>query len=84
MVRDDERVRIDLRRIPPLPRYALALAVAAAVAVAAWSVGKDDPVPGWVGDRLVPVLGWLWIAAVVFLAARRLRRGRAAGKDGAP
>lgn len=83
MARDDERVRIDLRRIPPLPRYALALAVVAAVAALAWSVGKDDPVPGWVDDRLVPVLGWLWIAAVVYLVALRLRRGRAAGKEGA-
>jgi peptidoglycan/LPS O-acetylase OafA/YrhL len=72
------RRRIDLRRLPRWQQYALALAVTAAVVVAAWLVGGDEPVPAWVSELLVPALGWLVLAIVAGALAVRLlgRRGR--------
>jgi peptidoglycan/LPS O-acetylase OafA/YrhL len=72
------RRRVDLRRLPRWQQYALALAVTAAVVVAAWLVGGDEPVPAWVSELLVPALGWLVLAIVVGALAVRLlgRRGR--------
>jgi len=73
------RRRIDLfRLLSPAARTALALAVVAAVSLAAWWVGRDDPVPAWITKGLVPLLGWIWLAlAAVALASWWLRRRRA-------
>lgn len=75
------RRRVDLRRLPRWQQYAIALAVTAAVVVAAWLVGGDEPVPGWVSGILVPALGWLVLAIVagalaVGLLGRWRRRDR--------
>jgi len=71
------RRRVDLRRLPRWQQYALALAVTAAVVVAAWLVGGDEPVPAWVSELLVPALGWLVLAIVAgALAVRLLGRWR--------
>jgi peptidoglycan/LPS O-acetylase OafA/YrhL len=72
------RRRVDLRRLPRWQQYAIALAVTAAVVVAAWLVGGDEPVPAWVSELLVPALGWLVLAIVAGALAVRLlgRRGR--------
>jgi purine-cytosine permease-like protein len=77
------RLRIDLfRLLSPAVRTAVALAVIAAVAVAAWWIGRDRPVPPAVENVLVPLLGWAWLAlAGVAIASWWLRRRRARDDD---
>lgn len=73
------RRRIDLfRLLAPGARIALALVVIVAVALAAWWTGRDDPVPAWISDGLVPVLGWAYIvlALVALVSWWRRRSGR--------
>jgi hypothetical protein len=77
------RRRIDLfQRLGPAARAVLALAVIALVSAAAWWTGRDDPVPTWITARLVPALGWIWLAlAGVALASSLASRWRRRGKD---
>jgi hypothetical protein len=57
------RIRIDLRRrLSPPVATLLALVVLAAVSALAWWTGRNDPVPAWIETRLVPLLGWAWLA----------------------
>jgi peptidoglycan/LPS O-acetylase OafA/YrhL len=55
-------------------QYALALVVVAIVSALAWVVGRDDPVPAWIEDALIPALGVLLIVAVVARIVIALRR----------
>ena len=73
------RRRIDLfRLLPPAARYGVALLVIAAVSLAAWWSGRDEPVSPAVHGLLVPLLGWLWLAlAAVALASWLWRRWQA-------
>jgi hypothetical protein len=53
----------------------IAIAVIAAVFALAWWAGRDRPIPLWIGDKLIPALGWIAIALAVFgLATRFLAR----------
>jgi hypothetical protein len=57
------RRRINLfQLLPPAARAVLALLVIAAVSALAWWTGRNDPVPAWIETRLVPLLGWAWLA----------------------
>lgn len=77
------RRRIDLfKLLTPAARYGIALLVIAAVALAAWWSGHDDPVPPAVGGILVPLLGWLWLALAAVALASWLWRRRKAHKTG--
>lgn len=75
------RTRVDLRRsLPPWLILLLGAAIAVGVALLAWWVGRDDPAPTWITERLVPALGWVYIAlALVALVSwwRRRAHGRA-------
>ena len=62
---------INLGRLPLWQQNLIALAVIAAVSALAWWVGRDDPIPIWIGDKLIPALGWIAIALVVFGLATR-------------
>lgn len=62
---------INLGRLPLWQQNLIALAVIAAVFVLAWWVGRDEPIPLWIGDKLIPALGWIAIALVVFGLATR-------------
>jgi hypothetical protein len=79
------RIRIDLRRgLSATARYTIAIAIVVGVSLAAWYVGRDDPVPRWIGEGLVPALGWIYLAllavAVVYWI-RQLRVKRARRKE---
>lgn len=66
---------INLGRLPLWQQNLIALAVIVAVCALAWWMGRDDPIPFWIGDRLIPALGWIAIALVIFgLATRFFRR----------
>ena len=69
--------RVDLNRLPAWLQYLIALSVVAVVVGAAWAVGRDDPVPGWITHYLIPALGWLYIVLVVYVLLFRLLRQRA-------
>ncbi|HWK90208.1 MAG TPA: hypothetical protein VNP72_09440 [Longimicrobium sp.] len=67
---------VDLRRMPWPLRYGLSLLIIAAVVAAAWFMGRDDPVPSWISHRLVPILGWTYLALVAIALAGAVRRRR--------
>lgn len=64
----------DLRTLPVWLQYVIALTVVAVVVAVAWVVGRDDPVPGWITDDLIPILGWTYLALVVVVIVTRLAR----------
>lgn len=69
------RIEVDLRRWPAWPRTLLVLAVVAGVAAAGWIAGRDQPVPEWIPERLVPILSGLVLVllALAFLDWLRKR-----------
>lgn len=75
------RRRVDLSRLAPRTRTALALAIVVAVSLAAWWSGRDDPVPPFITDVLVPALGWLWLALAAFALVAWWRRRGKGGPD---
>lgn len=79
------RRRIDLRTLlPPAARWALAIAVIAAIGFAGWWTGRDQPVPAWISNGLVPWLGWIYIALAAVAAVSWWRRRRDASKQEEP
>lgn len=70
--------KVNLHALPAWLKYAVALVVIALVVGAAWLVGGDRPTPGWITNRLIPVLGWVYLALCVYLivyyVARRIRK----------
>ncbi|MCP4658897.1 MAG: hypothetical protein GY856_26090 [bacterium] len=71
------RRRIDMRTLPSWLQWTISLAIVVVVSLVAWQVGKEDPVPAWVAELLVPGLGILFLVLlVVGLAARAFRRSR--------
>ncbi|HEY2290784.1 MAG TPA: hypothetical protein VGM86_08800 [Thermoanaerobaculia bacterium] len=70
-----QRKRIDLRFLPVWLQYVISCTVVLGVALTAWWVGRDRPIPLWVSGRLLPAIGWIVIALAAFgLAARFLAR----------
>lgn len=66
---------INLGRLSLRQQSFIALALIAAVFGLAWWVGRDDPIPLWIGNKLIPALGWTAIALGIFgLAARFMAR----------
>jgi uncharacterized membrane protein HdeD (DUF308 family) len=57
----------DLRKLPTWRRYLISLAVIALVVGAAWIVRGGRPAPNWIQHRLIPILGWVYLALVVYL-----------------
>ena len=77
------RARVDLRRsMPRWALFALSAAVIAAVAGAAWWIGRDQPVPAWITRYLVPSLGWIYIGLAVVALAGYWQRRRARRRTG--
>ncbi|HEX2828585.1 MAG TPA: hypothetical protein VHP37_19685 [Burkholderiales bacterium] len=83
--RHTPRIRIDLRRgLPVAARYAVAIVIVVTVSLAAWYVGRDEPTPRWIGEGLVPALGWIYLALLAIAAVhwiRQLRAKRARRKE---
>jgi membrane protein YdbS with pleckstrin-like domain len=75
------RERVDLRTLPRWVQYAIALAVVLLVFVAvllSWQSG-NGPDPTWqdvINRAIVPVAGWVGIAALAVVLIWRLRRRR--------
>ena len=68
--------KVDLRTLPGWLQYCIALSVVAVVVAAAWVVGRDDPVPGWIADYLIPILGVAYLVLVVVVVATHLLKRR--------
>jgi len=58
------RVRIRLDSYPKRVQYAIAVAVMVPIATLGWIVGKDNPVPAWITELLIPVLS---VIALIFM-----------------
>jgi hypothetical protein len=72
------RKRVNLKTLPAWLQYLIALAVIAAVAAAAWIVGKDKAIPSWITNYLIPILGWSYIVlALCVIVSGFLKRWRA-------
>ncbi len=69
------RRRVDLRTLPPWAQYTIALAVVAVVGGVAWLVGRGRPTPSWF-QGVIPILGWIGVAALVYLAVWQLLKKR--------
>lgn len=72
----DQRIRVDLRRLPGWLRYTIALIVVAVVVALAVTVGGDTEVPGWVSKILIPALGVIVLLVVADGIIRAVRRRR--------
>lgn len=57
-------------------RMALALAITAVVVAAALWVNAGAPPPRWIGEGLVPVLGWVYLALAAYALGYWLWRKR--------
>lgn len=68
---------VDLRQLGTRMRLVIAIAVTSAAVAAAWILGRDDPVPSWISDGLVPALGWIYLALLVVAGVHVLRRRQA-------
>lgn len=68
------RRRVDLRTLPVWLQYLIALTVAAMVMAAAWLVGRDEPVPYWIKNYLVPALGWIYLLLLAIVIIDWLRK----------
>ena len=68
------RMRVNLRTLPVWLQYVISLSAVALVVTAAWIVGRDRPIPFWITHYLIPILGWTYIALLVFLAIRWFAR----------
>jgi hypothetical protein len=51
------------------------LAVVALVGGLAWLVGRGRPTPSWF-QGVIPILGWIGVAALVYLAVWQLLKKR--------
>src|ERR1044071_1714888 len=75
------RERVDLRTLPVWLQYTISLVIVALVlgiVLLSWQSGSG-PDPVWlefINRFVVPIAGWLGLAAFAFLLIRRLRRRR--------
>lgn len=65
----ERRPRVDLRRLPSWLQYFIALATIASIAVVAWLAGRDEPIPLWVSEWLVPNLAWILLGLIIVAVA---------------
>jgi hypothetical protein len=76
------RRRVDLfQLLSPAARAAVAVTLIVAVSLGAWWVGRDRPVPAWISDGLVPLLGWACIVLALLGLVSWWRRRRGARRD---
>ena len=60
-----KRNKIDLTQLPKWQQYLIALVIVAIVVAAALVTGKDNPVPAWISQYLIPGLGWLGLILIL-------------------
>lgn len=70
--------RFDLEQLPRWLQYTIAAIVMSIIAAAGYLVGRDQPIPAWIEDFLLPALavfGLVLIALVLVDWLRHRRRG---------
>ena len=70
------RKKINLNTLPAWQQYLIGIVVIAIVVAAAWIVGKDDPVPAWITNCLIPLLSVLGVILIVLAVGEWLKRWR--------
>lgn len=66
------RKRVNLRALPVWIQYLIAIPIVAFVFAAAWFVGRSEPIPLWITEYLVPLLGVLYIILLLVVVIRRI------------
>jgi hypothetical protein len=66
--------QIDLTTLPQWLQYLIALAITAVVVVAAWIVGRDQPVPLWIEEYLIPALAVFGVVLIVTVVVDWFRK----------
>ena len=61
------RSAIDLLGLPTWLQYVFAICVVALLAGSGWFAGRNDPVPAWLEDYVIPVLGWLGLLLIAIV-----------------
>jgi len=72
--RDGSRRRVDLSGLPKPVLTLIGLIVVIPIATLGWIVGKDEPVPAWITEILVPVLSIVALVFMVILVVDWIRR----------
>lgn len=65
------RKKIDLTRLPMWLQYLISLSVVAIVAMFAYLISKDKPIPTWIEVYLIPILSWIFIILFVSITVSK-------------
>jgi len=66
--------KINLFRLPRWQQYGIALLVVGMVAGLALLTNQGKPPPAWIKHRLIPILGWVYLALVGIVVVRAILR----------
>jgi hypothetical protein len=66
--------RFDLEQLPRWLQYTIASVIMAVIATVGYFVGRDQPVPPWIEDFLIPALGVLGLIGIVLIVVDWLRQ----------
>lgn len=65
--------RLDLEQLPRWLQYTIGGIVMAVIAAAGYLVGRDQPIPTWIEDFLLPALAVFGLALIVLVLVDWLR-----------
>lgn len=66
------------------PHYTVAIIVSVAIGLAGYLVGRDNPVPPWIENFLIPALAWLGVVLILLAVGDWLRQRRRASRRPPP
>ena len=70
------RKKVNLRELSPAIRYLIAITIVIIVFLLAWLQGKDQPIPNWIENGLIPILGWVFIGVMLLVTYRWIKARR--------
>ena len=63
----NDRKKIDLQKLPTWLQYTIAIIVINAIVIPGYIVGRDQAVPDWIENYLIPGLGWLGLVLILLV-----------------
>jgi membrane protein DedA with SNARE-associated domain len=68
--------KVSFNSFPRWLQYTVASVVMGGIAAAGYFVGHNNPVPLWINQWLIPVLGWLGLLLIIIVAVEWIRQRR--------